>query len=82
MAGDVKIGGGHSSFVYANVGDSNDPPKLRKSTAVFDDTDPQPIKVYRCPKGTRKSDLDKMKPIDTLDTATLDQGMFYWIEWD
>lgn len=77
MSGDVKIGGGHSSFVYAFVGEAKDK-NSRKHTAIFDDSDPTPIEIYKCKKGEK---TPAGKPIDQLTVDELDAGMFYLIHW-
>ena len=79
MSGDVKIGGGHSSFVYACVGGTI-PTNPMKSTAVFDDSNPTPIRVFRCPKGART--WKEGTPINELTEAELDAGEFYLVHWD
>jgi hypothetical protein len=82
MAGDVKIGGGHSSYVYACVGEppNQNPTNPMKSTAVFDDSSPTPIRVFRCPKGART--WKDGTQIDQLTEAQLGAGEFYLIHWD
>ena len=82
MAGDVKIGGGHSSFVYAFVGEAKDK-NSRKHTAIFDDSDPATIKVYVCEKGTKTlGDPKQARKIEELDAGDLGNGKFFWIQWD
>jgi hypothetical protein len=89
MAGDVKIGGGHSSFVYGFVGEAKEK-NLRKHTAIFDDSEPQPITVYECEKGVKTSDLktsdlEKLKGVKKLrqfSEEELADGKFFLIHWD
>lgn len=78
MPGDVKIGGGGSSYVYACVGGSTTPSNPVHTTSVIDDSPNTTVEVFRCQRGQT---WREGKSLGRLTPQQLQQGEFLAIHW-